>query len=195
MPETLSFQEWLQRVQAGERLAAAEFVSTFEPRLLEKVRARLAHFRLSHVIDPRDVCQSVFGAFFGRAATTGFAVSSEGELEALLGRMARNRVHDEARRHLAGRRDCRRTALCVPTERLHRLVGSEPTPSKVAAGHELLEEIQRRFTAEERQLLEERSRGKDWAEIARAHGAQPEALRKKLNRAIQRVLRQLRLDS
>jgi hypothetical protein len=109
--------------------------------------------------------------------------------------MARNRVHDEARRHLAVRRDCRRTAVSVPTELLHDIAGDEPTPSKVAAGHELLEEIQRRFSEEERQLLNERSRGRDWAAIAAARGAQPAALRKKLNRAIQRVLRQLQLDS
>jgi DNA-directed RNA polymerase specialized sigma24 family protein len=188
------FPQWLQRLQEGDREAAAEFVNLIEPRLLQSVRARLAHFHLGRVIDPRDICQSVFGTFFSRAASTGFTIGSVEQLRALLVRMARNRVHDEARRHLAGRRDCRRIVRNVPPEQLSHLEGAEPTPSKIAAGHELLEEIRRLFTEEEHRLLEERSRGRDWADISLEWGVRPEALRKKLNRAIQRVLRQLHLD-
>jgi D-aminopeptidase len=108
--------------------------------------------------------------------------------------MARNRVHDEARRYMAERRDFRRTASNGPPDQLSHLEGAEPTPSKVAAGHELLEEIRRLFTEEERGLLVERSRGRDWAAISLTWGVRPEALRKKLNRAIQRVLRHLQRE-
>jgi DNA-directed RNA polymerase specialized sigma24 family protein len=189
-----SFAQWLQRVQAGDSDAATELVRQVEPRLMELVRTRLARFHLGRVVDPRDICQSVFGAFFSRAATASFTITSAGQLQALLARMARNRVHDEARRQLAGRRDCRRTAVYVPPERLQSIEGAEPTPSKVAAGHELLELIESRFTEDERRLLEERSQGRDWATIASMRGGDPVLLRKKLNRAIQRVLRQLQLD-
>jgi DNA-directed RNA polymerase specialized sigma24 family protein len=189
-----AFPQWLQRLLEGDRKAAAEFVDLFEPRLLRTVRARLARFHLGRVVDPRDISQSVFGAFFSRAASTGFTIGSTEQLQALLARMARNRVHDEARRHLAGRRDFRRNVRNVPPEQLSHLEGAEPTPSKVAAGHELLEEIRRLFTEEELALLDERSCGRDWAAISLAWGVRPEALRKKLNRAIQRVLRQLQRD-
>jgi DNA-directed RNA polymerase specialized sigma24 family protein len=186
-----AFPQWLQRVLGGDRTAAAEFVDLFEPRLLQTVRARLARFHLRRVIDPRDISQSVFGNFFSRAASAGFTLDSTEQLRALLVRMARNRVHDEARRYLAERRDFRRNASNLPPEQMSDLEGAEPTPSKVAAGHELLEEIRRQFTEEERMLLDERSCGRDWAAISRTWGVRPEALRKKLNRAIQRVLHHL----
>jgi DNA-directed RNA polymerase specialized sigma24 family protein len=190
----LAFPQWLQRVLDGDHTAAAEFVDLFEPGLLQTARARLARFHLRRVIDPRDISQSVFGTFFSRAASSGFTIDSTEQLRALLVRMARNRVHDEARRYLAERRDFRRNASNVPPDQLSDLEGAEPTPSKVIAGHELLEEIRRLFTEEERGLLDERSRGRDWAAISLTWGVRPEALRKKLNRAIQRVLRHLQRE-
>ena len=45
---------------------------------------------------------------------------------------------------------------------------TDPTPSRVVAGRELVEEIQRRFNEEERRLFRERSQGHDWAAIASA---------------------------
>jgi DNA-directed RNA polymerase specialized sigma24 family protein len=188
------FPQWLERVQAGEPAAAAEFVSLFEPRLLVAIRGRLAHFRLARVIDARDICQTVFSRFFGRAASGGFTIGSAEQLDAFLMRMARNRVHDEARRYLAHRRDFRRLTLALPSDPFEHLAAAEPTPSKVAAGHELLAEIRRRFTDEECRLLDERAAGRDWAAIADRHGGQPEALRKKLNRAVHRVLRELQVE-
>lgn len=191
MSKLVAFPQWLRRVLGGDRKAAAEFVDLFEPRLLQTVRAGLARFHLERVIDPRDISQSVFGNFFRRAASSGFTIGSTEQLQALLVRMALNRVHDEARRYLAERRDFRRNNRNASPEQLSHIEGSEPTPSKVAAGHELLEKIRRLFTEEERRLLDERSCGRDWAAISLAWGARPEALRKKLNRAIQRVLRQV----
>jgi DNA-directed RNA polymerase specialized sigma24 family protein len=189
-----AFPKWLQRVLEGDRTAAAEFVDLVEPRLLQTVRARLARMNLRRIIDPRDISQSVFGNFFRRAASTGLTINSTDQLHALLVRMAHNRVHDEARRYLADRRDFRRNANNIPSEQLSDLKSAEPTPSKVAAGHELLEKIRLLFTEEERQLLDERSLGRDWATMSVIRGVRPEALRKKLNRAIQRVLRQLHRD-
>jgi DNA-directed RNA polymerase specialized sigma24 family protein len=189
-----TFPQWLERVQAGDPDAAAEFVGLFEPRLLGAVRNRLAHFRLGHVVDERDICQTVFSSFFGRATSSRFTLASLEQLDALLMRMARNRVHDEVRRHRARRRDSRRMTQAVKYDPFEHLAATEPTPSKVAAGHELLEEIRRRFTDEERLLLDERASGRDWATIAGRQGGQPEALRKKLNRAIHRVLRQLQIE-
>lgn len=189
-----SFHLWLERVLSGDQQAATELVRRFEPRLLLTIRNRLAQFRISRMVDPRDISQTVFGCFFSRAAASQLAIRSAEHLEALLGTMARNRVHDEARKYMACRRDCR-IVHAFSQDQLHHLQASEPTPSKVVAGHELMEEIRRRFTEEERRLLEHRAQGLDWAAIAKAQGGQPEALRKKLNRAIHRVLRQLRVET
>ena len=51
-----------------------------------------------------------------------------------------------------------------------------------------------RLTAGERRLLERRQEGAKWAEIAVDEGDTPEALRKKLARAVERVAREIGLD-
>jgi RNA polymerase sigma-70 factor (ECF subfamily) len=187
-----SFPDWLQRIKGGDQQAASDLVRLFEPALLRTIRARLSHFRLAAVIDPRDVSQAVFGAFFRRAAESNVTIRSREHLAALLATMARNKTHDEARWYLAGRRD-RRLVRPLPHDQLSHLESSDPTPSKVAASHELVAETWRRFDDEERHLLELRATGRDWATIARELGGHPDNLRKKLNRAIHRVLRELRV--
>src|SRR5262249_6182463 len=170
--------------------AASEFVRDFEPALLASVRTRLGQHHLEHVLDATDITQSVLARFFVRAGRLHFRVANSDQLRGLLRTMARNQVLDELRRYRTGRRDLRRVAQ----EDLHRVAGGEPTPSRVVAGRELLEEVRRRFTDEERHLLDERSLGLDWANIAATHGEPPQVLRKRLNRAVHRVLRQLQLD-
>ena len=59
---------------------------------------------------------------------------------------------------------------------------------------DLLQEVQRRLSAEERRLLELRNQGCDWAAIASELGGSSEALRRRLSRALDRVAEQLGLD-
>jgi hypothetical protein len=188
-----TFAEWLERIKSGDQEAAAELVRLIEPRLLRAIRVRLGHFRLTGVIDPRDISQTVLGAFFRRASVAPLEIHSLEHLKALLATMARNKTHDEARWYLAHRRD-RRLVRALPHEQLSLLMSSEPTPSKVVASHELIEELWRRFTVEERHLLELRVAGREWNTISQENGGQPEQLRKKLNRAIHRVLRELQIE-
>ena len=63
-----------------------------------------------------------------------------------------------------------------------------------AGPRELLEEAQRRFSVEELSLLERREQGREWTEIAAELGASPEAIRKRLARAIDRVAHELQID-
>jgi DNA-binding CsgD family transcriptional regulator len=64
----------------------------------------------------------------------------------------------------------------------------------VAAGRELLSAFRQRLTEEERQLADLRGQGYDWAEIAARVGGTPQARRKQLTRAADRVAQQLGLD-
>jgi RNA polymerase sigma-70 factor (ECF subfamily) len=50
------------------------------------------------------------------------------------------------------------------------------------------------LTAEERYLVDQRTQGREWAQIAADLGASPEALRKKHARALDRVAQELGLD-
>jgi RNA polymerase sigma factor (sigma-70 family) len=109
----------------------------------------------------------------------------------LLATMARNKVATHANRQRAQRRDNRRLSG-APVE--GNLAAPEPSPSKQVAARELLQEVHRRLSPDERQLVTWRSEGRDWAEIAAEMGSTPEALRKKLARALGRISEELGLD-
>ena len=129
-------------------------------------------------------------SFFIRATTGQFELDSQEKLLALLRAMARNKVAHEARKQKAMRRDLRRDVSLGRRE----LLATDPSPSRLAIGRELLQAFRSRLSAEERQLAELRSAGREWAEIAAELGGTPQARRKQLERAVKRVAQELGLD-
>jgi len=189
-----SFHDWLERVQSGDPVAATEFVRRYEPAIRQAVRVRLVHFRLGRYLDATDIRQSVLSRFFARAAEDRFVIDSPDRLRALLTTMARNKVQDEARKQQAARRNHGRLIDTLPAEGLDGLIAKGPTPSRVVAGRELVAEIRRRFTSDERLIFEARSQGQEWTQIAAGLGTTAEAVRKKLARALDRIVRELGLE-
>lgn len=192
MTEPSSFATLLERVKSGDSAAATELVDRYEPAIRRAIRVRLANPRLRRVVDSMDICQSVLGGFFVRAAMGEYDLENPDQLLKLLVVMARNKVADKARRERAARRDHRRLEG-VPADEI-ALVGTTPTPSRILAGKELLAQVRDRLSDEERELADLRGEGLGWHEIAaRLHGSS-EALRKRLARGVARVERELGLD-
>jgi DNA-directed RNA polymerase specialized sigma24 family protein len=104
--------------------------------------------------------------------------------------MARHKLAQQVRRHRAGRRDYRRSEVGGP-EYLEGRSAADPSPSRLVAGRELLEEFRRRLTDEERQLADLRAQGFQWAEIAGQLGGTAGTRSKQLARALDRVEQQL----
>lgn len=184
-----TFQELMARVRAGDAEAAAELVRRYEPVLRRTVRVRLRDQRLRRTFDSMDVCQSVLCSFFVRAARGQYEVNTPEQVEKLLARMARNKLADQVDRQRAACRDNRRVEDGGLEGR--DFVAAVPTPSREAAARDALGKVRRLLTAEEMRLLELREAGHDWAEIAAQHGGTPEALRKKLTRALERIAERL----
>ena len=189
MSDDEAFLDLIRRVRAGDQQAAADLVRQYEPEIRRAVRLRLGDSRLNRVLDSVDICQSVLGRFLVGAAAGEFELRQPGQLLRLLVTMARNRVIDHARKpanrpeglgdeHFETRADSR-----------------AETPSVVVGGRELLAEVRRRLTDEERRLAELREQGREWTDIARTLNATPEALRKKLARGLDRVTRELGIDA
>ncbi len=191
MPEGLSFEDFLRRVRAGDERAAADLVRLYEPTIRRVIRFRLTGSRLGTALDSVDVCQSVLASFFVRAASGEYDLSNPDDLVKLLVTMARNKLASQARRQQAARRDHRRNQAGALEE--DRLPADQPSPSQCVANKELLQEVQRRLTPQERQLVELRGQGLEWAEIAEQLGETPAALRKRLSRALDRVSGELGL--
>jgi len=115
-----------------------------------------------------------------------------GQLLHLLIGMARNKLAFEARKHQAQRRDHRRIAP-LGREALE-MAGGQATPSRIAAGKELLASVRERLSDDERRLADLRAEGWEWAAIARELGGTPDGRRVQLTRALDRVVEQLGLE-
>lgn len=187
MTPTASFRDLLRRVRDGDESAAAELVKAYEPPVRRAVRTPLTDNRLRYVLDSGDISQTVFANFFARAADDQFDLADPEHLLGLLVTMARNNVRDEARRDRAGVRDRRRVAD-APDHCLNGVLSSEPTPSGDAASREFADRLYRQLAPDERVLLERRVAGDDWNEIAESLGGTPSGLRKKLSRAVKRIV-------
>ena len=157
MPEEMSFRELLQRVRAGEADATRELALRYEPHIRRAANRPLNDLHLRNLLDSMDICQAVLAEFFVRAADGQFELTEPDELLRLFVTMARNQVLDESRHHKAGRRDHRRQQTDLSEHCLGGIADDEPTPSGIVSARELIEEVSRRLSAEERDLLEQRA--------------------------------------
>jgi RNA polymerase sigma-70 factor (ECF subfamily) len=181
MSEDLSFHDLIDRVRARDAPAAEELVRRYEPCIRLVVRRRLAAAGLRRVLDSMDICQSVLGSFFVRVALGWGELDTPEQLRRLLVTMALNKLRNHARKRqpvqgLSGR---------------HEPVAPDANPSQIVAHQELLHEVRRRLSPEEREMAEQRSAGRSWAELAGERGEHPDALSRRYRRALLRVLREL----
>ncbi len=192
MSESSEFHDLIRRVRAGDEAAATELVRRYEPSIRRAVRIRLWDTRLARAFDSMDVCQSVMASFFVRAALGQYELNEPEQLHKLLEVMARHKLADRVDLERAGCRDNR--LVEEGSAETREVAAAGTTPSRQVAARELLAEALRRFSPEERQLVEMRQQGMDWAAIAQQLGGSADALRKRLARATDRVSGELGLD-
>jgi RNA polymerase sigma-70 factor (ECF subfamily) len=193
MSEPDPFPDFMRRIRAGDAQAAAELVRLYEPLIRRMIRLKLEDQRLSRLLDSLDVCQSVLASFFLRTAAGQYDLERPEQLVKLLARMARNKLVSAARRQRRQGRDHRRLAADGADE-LDHLAAADPSPSRLAAGKELLERFRQSLTADERQVADLRGQGCAWTDIAAQLGGTPEARRMQLTRAVERVAQELGLE-
>jgi RNA polymerase sigma-70 factor (ECF subfamily) len=186
------FQELIRRVRSRDEEAAAQLMRRYESAIRRVVRIRLRDSRLRRVLDSMDICQSVLATFFARAALGEYDLDSPEQLLNLLATIARNKLTNQAKRLLSQKRDLR---LDTPLgDQYDRTVDPGSDPGEKASAKELLEKIRVRLDREERYLAEQRALGRGWKELAEELGGTDVALRKKLTRALDRVMAELGLD-
>jgi RNA polymerase sigma factor (sigma-70 family) len=188
-----TFNDLIRRVRAGDEDAATELVKRYEPAIRRAVRFRMADTRLERMMDSMDICQSVFASFFERTAAGQFDLEQPEQLMKLLMTMARNKLANQAQGLQRQCRDYRRVSNAELDER--QVAADQSSPSMHVAGKELIFHADRLLSEDERQLRDLRKEGLDWGTIARQLGSTPEALRKKLARAMERVSQELHLDT
>jgi RNA polymerase sigma-70 factor (ECF subfamily) len=186
------FAEFIRRIRSGDAEAAADLIRRYEPAIRLEVRMRISDPRLCRLFDSMDICQSVLASFFVRAASGQFDLNDPDQLLRLLVAITRNKVAYQARWHGSRRRDYRRGIEL--DYGLPVAVAGGHEPSRLVAGRELLDEFLKRMTEDERRVADLRAKGSDWAEIAGELGGTPQARRKQLSRAVDRIERELGMD-
>jgi RNA polymerase sigma factor (sigma-70 family) len=189
--DTTAFQELIRRVRHGDEQAAVALVLGFEPVLRRHVRLLLTDPRLREVLDSIDICQSVLGNFFVRAASGQFDLEHPAQLARLLSAMARNRILNHARS--AAHRQKTNTVNAAP-QQLEDLPEPGPGPARQVSGRELLRRVEEALSDAERDILGRRQAGQTWEQIAEGLGEKPDTVRRRHTRAIDRVARDLGLD-
>src|SRR5947199_5003401 len=101
------FQELINRVRGGDEQAASDLVRRYEPEIRREVRFLLRDPHLRRTLDSMDICQSVMGSFFARAALGEYNLDRPENLLRLFVTMTRNKIADASRRQHAQRRDSR----------------------------------------------------------------------------------------
>jgi RNA polymerase sigma-70 factor (ECF subfamily) len=194
MTEPIPFEDFIRRIRAGDGQAAEDLVRLYEPLIRREVRLHLEDRRLNRLFDSMDVCQSVLGSFFLRAAAGQYDLERPDQLARLLVRMARNKLASAARTQHRQRRDQRRVAG-GGQEHLDQLTDPRPSPDSIVASADLLRRFRQQLSDEERQLVDLRSQGMAWPDVVSRLGGTAGGRRMQLSRAIERVARSLGLES
>ncbi|WP_162006626.1 RNA polymerase sigma factor [Roseimaritima sediminicola] len=186
MHERDAFATLVQRVRDGDAEAADELIRLYEPEIRRFIRYRLSSASLSALLESLDIWQSVLARFFVQLDTGHLDLEEPTQLRKLLITMARNKVYDQIRRQTADRRD-RRKHCADGGGRLDELACGAETPSQIVARREILALVRASLSEEETYLLEQRVEGRPWDALAEELQARPDALRKRLTRAMDRV--------
>jgi RNA polymerase sigma-70 factor (ECF subfamily) len=188
MAQRFSFDDLLRRVRAGDHQAAEHLVRAYEPEIRAAVRRRLKKADLGRLLDSMDISQSVLSSFFVRAAAGQYDLHQPSDLVKLLVRMAHNKLIDQARKH---HRETAAAPGAVTDSQVEAAAVANTSPSQQVAQQDLLQEIQRHLSPEERRLAELRNQGCAWAAIAAQMGGTAQGRRKQLTRVLDRVAAEL----
>jgi len=180
----------IQEIKQGNQNAAAEFCRQYEPEVRRFIRFRLTDPRLRRLFDSVDVCQSVMARFFNHVRTGRISVEHPLQLLKLLTTMARNSLLDHARK----------------AKVRHRISGHDADPDQIPsledpgiAAVDQLEQadlvslIRKKLRPEEQVALDKWMLGHGWDALSLEFNCEPDAIRKKLTRAIDRATKELGL--
>lgn len=193
MLEPKGFPELIRRIREKDEDAAKELIQRYESAIRRVIRIRLRDANLRRLLDSTDICQSVMNSFFVRTAMGQFELDTPEQLLNLLTKMARNKLANQASKLHTLRRDVSRDKS--DGESTAFVMDNASDPSEQVSSKELLEKVRQGLNDDERYLAEQRAIGRQWQELADELGSTDVALRKKLTRAINRVMQELGLGA
>lgn len=193
MSSDTTFAEIIDRIRRGDESAENELFARYEAAIRRAARMKFMHARMQRLMDSEDIRQSVMRSFFVRVRAGSLELRSPGELVSLLLGMTSAKVTDHVRSLSAIKRGGQ-----VQTGELNDSVAevshtSERTPDELAADREIEQLVCSSMTDEERQIASLRREGHDWPQIGAAMGLSSEAVRKRHERTVERLMQEFGL--
>ena len=167
--ERPELQNLLERVRQGDEEAVRELLVQFEPHVRRVVRRRLPVVMRSK-FDSMDFVQSVWGDFFPKLARGEISFDSPQRLASFLAVVAKAKVTNEFRRRFGKKLDIHKEVamgnglIYVPGKT------GDPTPSENLVANERLEAIMSGRPELHKKLIELRSKGFTFDEVAEKLG-------------------------
>lgn len=176
----------LDRVKAGDDSAATELVQYYEPEIRRYVRFRMTSSSVRRFVDSLDICQSVLARFFCALNNEDVEIADAQKLKAFLIQIAQNRIYDAVAWQHAQKRDARKLDPKAG-EALAAIADSGNCVENLAEMQEIVSLVYGACSEEERRLIQERMNGREWSELATEFGSTEDALRKRVQRTLERV--------
>jgi RNA polymerase sigma-70 factor (ECF subfamily) len=170
----------LTRYRAGDEAAAQELFHRYAERLAALVRSRLSA-ALGRRLDAEDVVQSAFRSFFGGVGQDRFTFGRSGDAWRLLVTITLHKLHRQARRHRAGKRDLRQEESPAPKEPgdpLAAALAREPAAAEAVAVAEEFQQCLATLAPRDRRIVELHLQGQADADVAAAAGCAERTVRR-----------------
>lgn len=193
MVEQSRFSELIARVRNRDEEAARELATHYQDAIRRAIRIQLRDAGMRRVLDSMDICQSVLASFFVRTALGQYDLESPDQLLRLLTTIARNKLTNQINKAMAQRRDMRREVAF--DENVTVVRDQQSDPAEQVSAQEILSIVREKLSPEERYIAEQREQGRPWSDLAAELASNEDAIRKKLSRALDRVMEQLGLET
>ena len=189
MAAACDFRELIGRIRDGDEGALFAFVLDYGDFVRRHARRELAKRRIDHLFPPTEVLNSVIFSLAKDGADARWTPLTNEELLRRLAGMVRNKCRERSRREHAQCRDARRVTA-APVESL-----ALPAPAREP---DFADDVVDRYQAAlarlpelDRRLLLRHQELRGWQELAAEAGMTPEAVRKRCERALARLKREL----
>lgn len=181
------FNSLMRRVETGSDDAIRELLETYGSHILRTIRRRLSR-HLRSQFDSIDFYQAVWASFFTNDQMPKF--ETEEDLVTFLNRVAGNKVIDECRKQLrTKKRDLTRehSFFNSDSDRILPVPANSPTPSEVFVAKERVELLVAGRPTIYRRILEMRTGGATFNEIANELDVNEKTVRRIIKRLEARV--------
>ncbi|HYH68734.1 MAG TPA: hypothetical protein VD866_28840 [Urbifossiella sp.] len=187
----------IRRVLDGDMQAVGEFYTRFRPVILSRIRRWLRGLdaRMRRVFDSLEVYHLAMASFIRVLTTDKVEATEAGQAVNLFLAITDNKMRTLARDHLTRKKRNIRQADSLGPGHDSALADRGPSPTAIITNRDLWEAIRSRLSDDERAVAERRAAGEEWEAIAQSLGIQANAAGRRLARALERVLAELRLTT